>query len=584
MIAYNERTWAIDLIVEINKWAGSRSVLIKRAGGENSLKGGGSIYFPDVILFSDDDGTRILQGWELKFPDTDLDDDQFIQNAYEKAKLLRLNSFLLWNVTYAKLYVITEQGEIKCEKTWADLSHIRKRNQVQPSRNDWIDLLHTILSELLSYFNNGIINSQRAIDSITGEGISQLILENQSEVAEELKNISSRNKNLRDSIIDWWHSSHLEYQKKVDDKDAMWSNKARIVLVSWLNRILFAHTLKKFINEFNIIDKDEFNLSAEKALNFISNLTKKYDFWNIFQPQAEDISVKGSSWNSLVELNRFLKDLEIYQMDQSEITEMFKLIVERGKRKVAGQFTTPKELADLMAALGMEDFTLNFIDPCCGTGTIARAVYDLKEYYTKDRSLALSSVYASDKFAFPLQLATLSLTDPNNMKSLIRVFKEDASSLTKGKIIKLMDPITGEPNSLKLPSINYVISNLPFVQQEDIKIMNPGITAINDYLSQFSPDGKGLSGKSDLYAYLIFYLGKLIETDGIITVNISNSWLSSKWGDIFKKLILRIFKIEYVITSGNGTWFKEPKVVTNIANRIRHLSEIIVSTTPRFPY
>jgi hypothetical protein len=144
------------------------------------------------------------------------------------------------------------------------------------------------------------------------------------------------------------------------------------------------------------------------------------------------------------------------------------------------------------------------------------------------------------------------------------VFKEDVTALTKGKQIELSDPFTGEHQKFKLPPIHYVISNLPFVQQEDIEALNPGIKGINNYLSQISQGREELSGKSDLYAYLIFYLGILVEADGIITVNISNSWLSSKWGDTFKKLILRVFKIEYVLTSGKGKWFKEPKVITNI--------------------
>lgn len=37
-LVYNERSWAIDLISEINKWCSTRNIVINRAGGESTLK------------------------------------------------------------------------------------------------------------------------------------------------------------------------------------------------------------------------------------------------------------------------------------------------------------------------------------------------------------------------------------------------------------------------------------------------------------------------------------------------------------------------------------------------------------------
>jgi len=87
-INYNERSWAIDIISAINAWAAKRNVSIKRAGGENTLKTGTGSLFPDVLLFGDIDKGKVLQGWELKMPDTSIDDKEFIDNAKLKAKLL----------------------------------------------------------------------------------------------------------------------------------------------------------------------------------------------------------------------------------------------------------------------------------------------------------------------------------------------------------------------------------------------------------------------------------------------------------------------------------------------------------------
>ena len=109
VVNINERSWGIDLISCINEFLIDKELVIKRAGGENSLKAPKNTMFPDVLLFGDSQSARVLQGWELKMPDTDIDDEEFINNAHTKAKILKLNSFLLWNVNYARLYMIGDE-------------------------------------------------------------------------------------------------------------------------------------------------------------------------------------------------------------------------------------------------------------------------------------------------------------------------------------------------------------------------------------------------------------------------------------------------------------------------------------------
>ena len=58
-----------------------------RAGGEYSLSEQEErTLFPDVILFGDDQGVRVRHGWELKFPDTQITNDEFYDNARTKAQ------------------------------------------------------------------------------------------------------------------------------------------------------------------------------------------------------------------------------------------------------------------------------------------------------------------------------------------------------------------------------------------------------------------------------------------------------------------------------------------------------------------
>ena len=60
MINYNERSWAIDLISEINSYVSNNGLLIKRAGGELTLSDSHNSLFPDVLLYGDSSAGIIL--------------------------------------------------------------------------------------------------------------------------------------------------------------------------------------------------------------------------------------------------------------------------------------------------------------------------------------------------------------------------------------------------------------------------------------------------------------------------------------------------------------------------------------------
>ena len=107
-INYNERSWAIDVISEINIILQNKGWHFKSAGGESTIVNDKSSLFPDVLIFKDQSKDIILQGWELKMPDTQINDAELIGNAIKKARILQRDSFILWNVKSAVLY--TKQG------------------------------------------------------------------------------------------------------------------------------------------------------------------------------------------------------------------------------------------------------------------------------------------------------------------------------------------------------------------------------------------------------------------------------------------------------------------------------------------
>ena len=550
------------LFLKYNIWANNRNVTIKRGGGESTLKTGGTNLFPDVLIFGDIHSSLILQGWELKLPDTPIHDTELINNARIKAEALGTNSFLLWNVTTAVLYVIDEDGNNQILKTWNDLNHITKRNQVFQSREEWKTMLYQMLDDINFYFNEGTIKSTTLIEALTGNGISNFTLDHANVVADHMKQVARTNTDFKDQVVLWWRGNKQEY---LDFKEP-WIPLAKIVLITWANKLLFAHILKRYRAEATEIDtiRGE-SFTIHDATEIMNNISRTCDFWNIFQPQLGEEFIDNHTWKRMIQFNEFLTDLRLEAVSTSLIQELLQNTVYRTQRKVSGQFHTPKELAALLASLAIRDTTANVMDPCCGTGTIARAAYDLKIYSGLDQRQALSTTWASDKFAFPVQMATLAMTTPENTGEIIRIFRDDAINLTPGYQVNLNSPQDGSPVVKRLPLMDTIISNLPFVQQEDLKVLNPTvINDINSFLSRIAQERLELDGKSDLYAYLPFSLWSLLRENGRLGIIISNSWLSTKWGIKFRSILNRFFQIEHIVTSGNKRWFDNAEVVTNI--------------------
>ncbi|MEG0688628.1 MAG: hypothetical protein RR466_08065, partial [Hungatella sp.] len=130
IVRRNERSWAIVIISEIKVMLHQLNLKIKSVGGESTLSVNKKSMFPDVLLYADEAQTKILQGWELKMPDILITDEALIADAARKAKALGLDSFVVWNFTYGKLYVKNEDGIFTEVKVWSGSSHIKSREDV----------------------------------------------------------------------------------------------------------------------------------------------------------------------------------------------------------------------------------------------------------------------------------------------------------------------------------------------------------------------------------------------------------------------------------------------------------------------
>lgn len=562
-INYNERSWAIDVISEINLHLANKSWHFKSAGGESTISNEKSSLFPDVLIFKDLAKNIILQGWELKMPDTPINDAELYSNAVIKANILQRNSFILWNVKSAVLY--SRQGEsFSILKTWNDIE-INTRAEVKPKEILWKSLLHTILSDLNNYFESGEISDEVSTEILAVDTIIDVILENISSTAENIRANYRRNSRLEAQINNWWLSSASEYgYNPTASKYA--SNKlptlSKVILTDWVFKIIFANVLKRHFNEARAIEAINNETSIEQAKRIIKSISEHCNFWNIFSDNLAIDFISSSAWKQIIQLNQFLSSINIEEVEIEILHNLLQSSILSAKRKVAGQFATPKKLADLLVRLTIENKEGTVIDPCCGTGTIINQAYLLKEEYEFNQDEIISSIWASDKYSFPIQLSTLTLAKPNNIGKVLNIFRADVIDLMVGENITFKDPNNGNDIVKQLPMLDYVVSNLPFIKSKEIQVLNPNITEINNFIHDQIETEKTLSGKSDIFAYIPFYLYQLISENGKIGLILSNAWLGTDYGEIFLELIQKFYDIETVIISGKGKWFDNADVVT----------------------
>lgn len=558
-LGHNERSWAIELITEINLALTRLNLSIKRAGGENTLFTGSGSLFPDLLLYSE--GDSLLQGWELKMPDVDINDIELINNASKKAKLLNLNSFFLWNFTEGALYVL-EDSEYILSHNWTNgISHIRTRRDVTTYKDDWKKVITEILVELNTLFLGGGIAASRVEFFLTQNLLSQIILDNKDLLSTHLENEANQNRIMKSTLNIWWNEAKLEY---IADEANQYHAYAKVLLLNWINKFIFAHLIKRYHNPVMRVDEIQEDTTVDEAIQIFQDITNQSDFYNIFSPIDFSNKIPDQTWKYLVAFNIFLSTKNLDHLSQETLQTILEGTVQATKREINGQFTTPVVLADILARITIDDWNSNVMDPCSGTGTIVKAVIKNKIQNAHiSAEQAYETTWISDKFSFPLQISNISLVNHESINIPSRIFKSNVFDLNIDMPIEVVNPANGEMINLELPPLDAIVSNLPFVafeksDSEDKIHKNLQIQTI------FEHTGIRLSNRSDIYASIIISLWNELNENGRLGLVLSNSWLGVDWGDNFKKILTHYFKIETILISNHGRWFSNADVVTTL--------------------
>jgi len=567
IIRSNERSEVIELISFLNAQASSLNLQIKGVGGEKTIQDPSikNSMFPDLILFGNVEQTVIVQGWECKMPDVPVTDETLISNAQSKAISLGLNSFTLWNfedvVIYQrksgnKYFEIVYQGKIS--------PNIHVRTDVDAHKKEWQDKALEVVKVINSLLvDRSLVTSE--FSSVASKGlIDSIVQNNKANLANFYKTLGKSDATIGTHISVWWNGNKSTFEK---DEGDMYVAFAKTVILSWCNKLLFASILKFTRNEASFIDKIDGTSTPASVSKQFEDLSSKCDFLNIFGDNGLSglgAKLDEKTWNHLVQYCEFLTEHGVSSVGQNALKDALEGLIKLEKRSVAGQFTTPTKLAEILVKLTVLHPDQNVLDPCCGSGTFPKAIKDFKSGHLLSEKDILSTTWASDLYGLPIQLTTMALADPAAMKMPLLVFQQDAMTLSSVKSIRIINPSDGSKEERELPKFSAIVTNPPFVAHESIKgdeKMNTEF--VSERVSKQFPS-LSINAKSDLSYFILLSLWDSLDDDGKIGAVLPIAWLGTTVGKAFFNILTHYYFVESIHTSFADNWFTNADVITSL--------------------
>jgi hypothetical protein len=586
-IKRNERDWAGQLISWIKSAIENSKTVFKDATNDTGVKmDSGRTKFPDILLFTDRVSGIIFNGWELKFPDTAVDDSDMLENALEKAKKLKSDSFVTWNGAEAVIWKINIE-----DYSVVSLSKIKEypKERSITNRDDLADPIKfrqneallkqrttEILHDLGQFYLNGELKS--AID-ITGNIISAIRQASSIIIPQFQEAIIARKGN------------NADFRKEFNQWKIYESSTLRILASSSrrAETVVPEQVLAKF-TFYNLIGKTLFyltlceNLSGEldnleiqdvstikDTLFFYFEKAKAIDYQAIFKPYfTDDISYSEATNNTLCRLIQVFTEFDFRSLPTSVIGNILENLVPREDKQKFGQYFTPEILANLVTFPAIQTNQNYLLDPTSGTGTFLNSFYQILKYHgTANHSELLNHIWGNDVSHFPAILSVINLykQDVTQTDNFPKVIRDDFFNLNVGDNVRFPDSRNYKNHiELQIPQFDVIASNFPFIRQEDIP--NEILTIF--FREKFEAQQQAflrdntfkINEHSDYFTYCVYNSIRFLKNGGYLAAITSNAWLGKEYGFQFKKFILDNFHIKYVVKSNAEHWFSDSKVST----------------------
>lgn len=585
-IRRNERDWAGQLISWLKAAMEKRMTVFQDATNDTGLKTEkGRTKFPDILLFVDKTSGIVFNGWELKFPDTPVDDTDMLENALEKAKRLQSESFVTWNGTEAVIWK-TDRRDYSIDtlsrlKTYPPTDGISTRNDLaDPERfatneaklkKRALEILHDLEQLLVNGRLKPAIDISGSIIQAVRNTAKIIIPQFQQEIEKE----KGANKQFRDEFAKWkiYENSTikiLEYSSRRDERVIPEQVLAKFTFYNLIGKIIFYMTLSENLSgELEPMTAVEGDIKMQIYSYF--DKAGHIDYQAIFKPYFTDrIEFSKTTSTTLQALIEALTSFNFKVLPTEVIGHILENLVPADEKQKFGQYFTPEKLADLVTYPAVKNKDDILFDPTSGTGTFLNSAYKILYHFGhKSHTELLAQIWGNDISHFPAILSVINLykQDVSETANFPRVMREDFFNLEVGKEVIFPDPHDHKQRlAVKIPSFDGIVSNFPFIQQEDIpneKLNSLFRTHFQQTQQAFLKDGTfRINERSDYFTYCVYNSIRFLKHDGCMAAITSNAWLGKEYGIQFKKFILDNFHIKYIVKSNAEHWFKNSQVAT----------------------
>lgn len=583
----NERDWAGQLISWIKEAINEGRSLFSDVTNDTGVKlESGKTKFPDILLFIDKVSGVVFNGWELKFPDTKVDDRVMLENALEKAERLKSDSFVTWNGAEARIWKINDNnyslGSLSIIKEYPKEKSINSRDDlsdpIKYHNNESLLKARTneILYDLGQLYENGIL--KEAIN-ITGNIVEAVSLTSEIVIPQIQQTIiqeKGRNKIFRDAFNQWkiYESSTLKILASSSRRpETVIAEEilAKFTFYNLIGKILFYLTLSENLTgeleRINIKTPDNLQSSLEKYFDS----AKKIDYQAIFKPYFTDnLSFSNIANESFFKLLVKFTEFDFRILPAGVIGSILENLVPKVEKQKFGQYFTSETLANLVAFPAIQTVDDIVFDPTSGTGSFLNSFYNIFKYHGKNNhSELLSQIWGNDVSHFPAILSVINLykQDVTKTVNFPRVIRDDYFNLNVGDLIEFPDSKDYKKSiEQPIPYFDSISSNFPFIQQEEI----PNDVLTTFFREKFEEDQQAflqdntfkINERSDYFSYCIYNSIRFLKNNGYLSVITSNAWLGKEYGIQLKKFLLNNFHIKYIVRSNAEHWFSDSKVST----------------------
>lgn len=585
------KSW-IDQIVQ-------RNTTLPFAGARVEDVGKGAQKRRDLTLI-DRNGEPLLTG-EVKLPDAPDGGSPYraevVKDAQQKALRAGVKFFFTWNVNECVLWETATAGaglKDRAYERWtvAALTHRGQLDAapVQATIHEW---LVKFLHDAARILNSGKVGGGRTPDIKFVEALESALTVPIRHTHEALAKLYVTKPPFKRDLDQWMVSLGWTIVSDSEGLQELLERAAKFGCYLFVNKLVFHEALlKKYGKSLaplnappEITTGDDLQMRLQHFFAEAKQVTGDYE--TIFGDDPKDMgrripfyadaAVQG--WRSLIDQ---IHEFDFSKLDYEVVGSIFERLIGPEERHKYGQFYTRVEVVDLINSFCILEGNAKVLDPACGGGTFLVRAYARKKVKAESRNHRdlLTDIYGTDISQFAAHLTTMNLAtrDLVEDENYPRIGRSDFFDvLPDSPFVKLPQKLKSQGLGtnyldIKIPPLDAVIANPPYVRQEDIpkakkKPKDGGPEAgTKEFYSRRVAQmaGATLSGRSDLHCYFWPHATTFLKTGGMLGFITSSQWLDVEYGFHLQRWLLKNFEIMAVLESPVEPWFVGARVATTV--------------------